>query len=336
MRAHLMNTPADSAASDLVAVVVGIDDTDDETRATSTGEIASLVASAAVELGGSLRLEVTRHQLLLRDDVPYTSHNSSMVFEALMPPSRIGEMRLRAMRIIAEHRAPTSDPGLCVARVPRAALWAGTGLEGEDGRMVEALVAFGYRAKVDFCSIESAYDLAGRIPWVSLSEHGGDGSGVVGALAGVGLRLGGNDGRFRGKWNFSKLCAGEVACDVAAVACRLARDFRGPVRLVDARGEGLAPNLPFALDAEGKPVLHDGALTVVCDVVDGVAHPCSKVDLGEIGNADDSWSRVCPAFEWDNDAEECIDRRPSCKNCLHRRWVAGGFQCARDLIVQAT
>lgn len=329
MRACLKNMPASVAAAGLVPVVVAVDDTDDETRATSTGEIASLVASAAVALGGSLRLEVTRHQLLLRDDVPYTSHNSSMAFEALMPPALIGELGEQAVRIIEEHRAPTSDPGLCIARVPEALDKA------EDARHLEALVAFGRRAKVDFCSRESAYGLAGRIPWVSLSEHGGDGSGVVGALAGVGLRLGGNDGRFRGKWDFSMLCAGIDACDAETVANRLSRDFRGPVRLVDARGENLSAHLAFSLDAEGKPILHGGALTVVCDVVDGVAHPCSKIDLGEIGNVDDSWSRVCSSFEWDNDAEECVDRTPACKNCLHRRWVAGGFLCARSLAPRA-
>ena len=34
---------------------------------------------------------------------------------------------------------------------------------------------------------------------IHLSEHGGKGIGVIGALAGVGLRMSGNDGRFRGK-----------------------------------------------------------------------------------------------------------------------------------------
>lgn len=331
MRARLMNEPIRRSETGLVSVVVGVDDTDDETKATSTGEIANLIASAAVALGGCLCLEVTRHQLLLRDDVPYTSHNSSMAFEVLMPVGGIADLHERAVQIIARHRALTSDPGLCFAKVPEK--------NGEDvttARSCEGLIAFGQRAKVDFCSVDSAYELADRIPWVSLSEHGGDGSGVVGALAGVGLRLGGNDGRFRGKWNFSKLCAGENAIDVETVSRRLARDFRGPVQLVDGRGIDLSSDLPFSPDTEGKPILHDGSLTIVCDIVDGVAHPCSKIDLGDIGNVEDSWSRVCAAFEWDNDVEECIDGRPSCKNCLHRRWVAGGFRCARNLLVRQT
>ena len=34
--------------------------------------------------------------------------------------------------------------------------------------------------------------------FIHLSEHGGTGDGIIGALAGTGLRLSGNDGRFRG------------------------------------------------------------------------------------------------------------------------------------------
>ncbi len=332
MHTPLTGITADRAGDGLVSLVVSVDDTDDETRATSTGEIASLIASAATALGGSLRLEVTRHQLLLRDDVPYTSHNSSMAFEALVPSEGIADLYAQAVQIIAVNRAPTSDPGLCFACVPDThGNEAFTQLES---LAVGELVAFGRHAKVDFCSARSAYELASRIPWVALSEHGGDGSGVVGALAGVGLRLGGDDGRFRGKWDFSKLCAGESAPNVGMVARRLAYDFRGPVKLVDAQGGDLPCNLPFSLAAEGKPILHGGALTVVCDVVDGIAYPCSKIDLGDIGNAGDSWSRVCAAFEWDNDEGECLDPKPSCKNCLYRRWVTGGFQCVKAMLAR--
>ena len=49
---------------------------------------------------------------------------------------------------------------------------------------------------------------------VHLSEHGGSGQGVVGALAGVGLRLGGNDGRLKGQLHFG--VPGEI-CSVGAL-----------------------------------------------------------------------------------------------------------------------
>jgi len=60
---------------------------------------------------------------------------------------------------------------------------------------------------------EYAYDLA-REMGIYLSEHGGTGDGVVGALAGSGLRLSGNDGRFRGKLSVAQqgqaITAGEI------------------------------------------------------------------------------------------------------------------------------
>ena len=45
--------------------------------------------------------------------------------------------------------------------------------------------------------MQEAYDLA-RQMGIHLSSHGGTGQGIIGALAGVGLRLGGNDGKMRG------------------------------------------------------------------------------------------------------------------------------------------
>jgi hypothetical protein len=78
-----------------------------------------------------------------------------------------------------------SDPGLCVAVDERI-------------NNYQPLITFGYKAKEAILIKEEAYDLA-RGLGIHLSEHGGTGQGVIGALAGVGLRLSGNDGRFRGK-----------------------------------------------------------------------------------------------------------------------------------------
>lgn len=62
----------------------------------------------------------------------------------------------------------------------------------------EPLIDFGRRAKKEVLTKKEAYDLAAK-QGLHLSEHGGTGQGVIGALAGIGLRLTGNDGRFKGK-----------------------------------------------------------------------------------------------------------------------------------------
>lgn len=77
-----------------------------------------------------------------------------------------------------------SDPGLCVAPL-------------NEDLDKDRLIAYGKAAKKEVLTKQSAYDLAKDLD-IHLTEHGGTGQGVVGALAGVGLRLSGNDGRYRG------------------------------------------------------------------------------------------------------------------------------------------
>ncbi len=86
--------------------------------------------------------------------------------------------------------APGSDPGLCVAAVDRT-------LDSDK------LTGFGLKAKQTVLTKDDAYELAEKLN-IHLSEHGGTGQGVVGAVAGTGLRLGGNDGRFRGWYHLGR------------------------------------------------------------------------------------------------------------------------------------
>lgn len=56
-------------------MLVSIDDTDNlESR--GTGEIASLLAKLLEEREWGKAQVITRHQLLVHPDIPYTSHNS--------------------------------------------------------------------------------------------------------------------------------------------------------------------------------------------------------------------------------------------------------------------
>lgn len=56
-----------------------------------------------------------------------------------------------------------------------------------------------HRTKTTVISKLEAYETAAT-HGIHLSEHGGTGQGVIGALAGAGLRLTGNDGRFNGRF----------------------------------------------------------------------------------------------------------------------------------------
>ena len=109
--------------------------------------------------------------------------------------------------------------------------------------------AFGRRAKSEVLEKSAAYAIANDLG-IHLSEHGGDGQGIVGALAGVGLRLTGNDGRFRG-W----LCYGKAG-DTISIKDLLAD---GLVDMVQSKeGEIIFPELSVLLSEEKiKTVLRD-------------------------------------------------------------------------------
>jgi hypothetical protein len=133
---------------------------------------------------------ISRHQLYVHKDIPYTSHNSAMGFEMTLE-SRDYDAVMTLFQTFLETRTEKgSDPGLCVAQLSDS-------LDGE------SLEAFGKAAKNRVLTKSDAYSLAARTG-VHLTEHGGTGQGVVGALAGIGLRLSGNDGRYRGWYHLGR------------------------------------------------------------------------------------------------------------------------------------
>ncbi|HNR13188.1 MAG TPA: hypothetical protein PLG17_12120 [Thermodesulfobacteriota bacterium] len=166
-------------------VLVCIDDTD-TLGGRGTGHLAALLAEQLTERGWGKPYPITRHQLYVHPDIPYTSHNSAMCFLAEMPEDRVVAFREYAAEFLFKESAAGSDPGLCVAAM--------------DGILnPNRLIGFGQAAKKRVLTKQEAYALA-QEQGVHLSEHGGTGQGIIGALAGVGLRLSGNDGRFRGKY----------------------------------------------------------------------------------------------------------------------------------------
>lgn len=172
-------------------ILICIDDTDDLEKDISTGAIAQMILKTIEKSNLGKCSPITRHQLLLHEDIPYTSHNSSMCFKAEINNDSYDLIVKKAIEILKENKAPDSDPGLCIAR--------------EDSiKNKDLLTRFGYKAKREVLTKDEAYDLADEIN-IHLTEHGGSGLGVIGALAGVGLRMSGNDGEFKGRIGLGKI-----------------------------------------------------------------------------------------------------------------------------------
>jgi len=169
--------------------LICIDDTDD-IGTKGTGEIAEEIAHLLQQQQLNkteyvARCLVTRHQLYVHPDIPYTSHNSAMCFQ-LESHLDFADIKQICVTHLLQESAAASDPGLAI-------------LDMSSSYDISALIAFGRAAKKTVKTKEQAYELATELG-IDLTEHGGTGQGVIGALAGLGLRLSGQDGRVKGQF----------------------------------------------------------------------------------------------------------------------------------------
>ncbi|TDH46942.1 hypothetical protein E2F47_26865 [Mycobacterium eburneum] len=230
-----------------VDLLIGIDDTDDLwSPGTGRRARALLIDLAAAGLGSPAG--ATRHQLLVDDRIPYTSHNSSACLAWRSPAGNPQEVRAAVIdlagRFLERVCPPAADPGLVVAA------------PDELGDDAAPLVQFGQRAKREVLRTADARALAARVG-VHLSGHGGTQDGVLGALAGVGLHLSGNDGLFITLPGLEDLPA-EATVD----------ELRALVPIDEARdgaGSAPAPDELIELGDWVRPVLLDGRCVLLLD-----------------------------------------------------------------------
>jgi hypothetical protein len=223
-------------------ILLCIDDTDN-LESVGTGELAENMAEGIRSGFGGICSAITRHQLYVHEDIPYTSHNSSMCFRAAIADDRLEPVIRYGIEFLERESASGSDPGLCVAP-----------LHGIGNP--EELICFGRTAKQEVMTKDVAYDLARR-QRVHLSEHGGTGQGIIGALAGIGLRLSGNDGRFKGWFHF------EGRERIMEARKLYDSPFVDEVRT--AAGLRIDPEEPVFVGNEVKTVFQDGQAVVLVD-----------------------------------------------------------------------
>ena len=237
------------SALDGVDLLVAIDDTDD-LHSPGTGRRCRGLMEALADAGLGSAAGATRHQLLVDDAIPYTSHNSSACIAWRGAGHRDAIVALAA-RFLVEHSAAAADPGLAVV--------APSTLAPPDR---DALVALGRSAQTTVLTHADAVALATRTR-VHLSGHGGTDGGVIGALAAVGLALSGADGLFLTMPGIRDLAG---ACTYAELRERVPIDVaRGPGGAVPGAGDRIE------LGDWVRPVLLDGRAVLLLQApVDGV------------------------------------------------------------------
>jgi hypothetical protein len=156
-------------------VFIGIDDTDNETSP-GTGRLARDLSAEC----GKRRIRplgVTRHQFLVDPAIPYTSHNSGACIAVDCPD--LDRLNFLA-DFVSSRSAEGSDPGLCIAVA---------------SEIPSELIDFARQASRKVLTIPLAFTAA-RLAGIALCGLGGTCQGVIGALASVGMRASGTDGRF--------------------------------------------------------------------------------------------------------------------------------------------
>lgn len=285
--------------------VIGIDDTD-AIGTKGTGAIADELRKIIEEKGYGEVGKTTRHQLLIHPDIRYTSHNSSMVFTAKIDDKYDMQLKETCCAHLKQESAEGSDPGLCIF-IP------------DDVKDKSELVEFGYRAKNIVLKKEEAIYLAEKFN-IFLQELSGDGSGVIGALAGAILRYCGNDGELKG---------GAKSFESESIySAKQIRSHKNIDDIMSIDGETIPDDADVYVDWKVKPVLTNGKFIVFAKKVG--LNKYATLLKNEMRDFVFTRTAVAPCEYYKPDVyEELLNNENSCLNCAFRRWSDKSFSCEK-------
>ncbi len=286
-------------------LLICIDDTDSQTSVKGTGAIADDIRNMISTYFDVTCSFVSRHQLLIHPDVPYTSHNSSMCFGVIIPDEKYEELKEKAAEILASESDPESDPGLAIADI--------------DTVDAEKLIAYGKECKRRLMTKADAYAIAEEAGFF-LNEYGGTGDGIIGAAAGIGLRLWGQDGTMKGK---PKDLKAEQRYTVEELLQSLYIS-----RVIEPDGTPAPNGLVVDLPKKPKVTVIDGALTMMIEPSEqeGIWQPVDREIAKHYGDRM-VFREGCEQFK--PDVEEEQTGEGGCYDCLYRRWTEKGILCQK-------
>jgi len=220
--------------------LIGIDDTDNlESR--GTGYRARCLGAELAEAGLARTDGVSRHQLLVHPDIPYTSHNSSLCLDTEVPEGGLDEVVGFCRDFLLRESAEGSDAGLCIAAFET---------------LNEAVLSFGVRAQQVVLNKGEAVSVAADAG-VHLEGLTGDHGGMIGALAAVGLRRSGTDGRFVWLEGVREISGVMQAEDLLGTT--------GIDAIEDREGRAVAPETMICVEPWPRAVLLDGRAVLLVE-----------------------------------------------------------------------
>ncbi|HOP03092.1 MAG TPA: hypothetical protein PL017_03615 [Tenuifilaceae bacterium] len=218
--------------------LIGIDDTDNlESR--GTGFLSRSMGEAITSSGLGITGGITRHQLLFDPRVPYTSHNSSACLE--VSSTKPNELWDFMVDFLLKSCATGSDCGLCMV---------------EREKVPQSVIEWGKLAKTDLVNRGMAENLA-KAEGIRLIGLTGTHDGIIGAMAGVGLRAWGNDGRF------ISLKGKDIRTISGVNSIANLKKLVEIHRAITPEGFEIDEETHIDLNGWMRPVLKDGLITIV-------------------------------------------------------------------------
>lgn len=176
--------------------LIGIDDTDNlESR--GTGFRARELAHQLQQAGLARLRGVTRHQLFVSPEIPYTSHNSSACLAVDFFDDAHEAVIAHCRDYLLRESAEGSDAGLCIGRL---------------ADVTPDAIAFGQAAKVRVLTQAEAHAEAAAAGFY-LEGLTGTHGGVIGAFSATALHATRSDGRFLWMRGVRDLAVGPYALD---------------------------------------------------------------------------------------------------------------------------
>ena len=237
--------------------LLGIDDTDNlESR--GTGHRVRQLADWLAENKLASPLGITRHQLLVDPQIPYTSHNSSACLS--IETENADDVWEASREFLLRESAEGSDAGLTLAQ------W---------DSINAGVLDFAKRAKLEVLTMPEAEQTASQSQMRCEGLTGTHG-GVIGAVSAIGLHRAGNDGRFlwlpglrdlKGKYQVGEICSlGHVDR-----VCTLG-NFELQSNLIVDVGEWI------------RPILRDGKATLYVEENNHEWHIIAKEHIKKLSN----------------------------------------------------
>jgi hypothetical protein len=222
--------------------LIGIDDTDNR-NSRGTGYLSRSLAHALIATGKAQVDSITRHQLYVHPDIRYTSQNSSSCLR--INAGDIYSLVPVIEEFVYKNSAEGSDAGLCIS--PQ--------------HLVDpSIITWGNEAKITVLQLEEARYIADT-SGVYLKGFTGNYEGMIGALAAVGLRAGGNDGRFI--WRKRKKELRDIREEILSVGELMQELDLHAIKSLE--GEVPAPSDRILINEWVRPILENHQAILIAD-----------------------------------------------------------------------